>query len=436
MHSHRNREFLVLFLILCLLATFIPMGEARANGAPVITPGVNPGAVIDSEAMFLSFSNGPGVEILLGAAGLPDGQRAQVDFSGGVACDGSLGTGAWLPSNHVTLDYSYALGKLILEVAASSRYCLEYVVGQPSPLDYLQLDVVNGSEDGAASFNNVRLNGILLGDFAGIGENSWNFTGLDYSLGFRLEGDLVLTGPQPDGNVNHVGFKLGYLQADNQGPLTGDVKADPNPVYLNGPVVLSALVDDQATGGSAVGAAEYSLDDGMVWQAMAASDGAFDQPLEAVTATFTATSIQLTKVCVRGTDARGNIGEMTCTEISVLYQFEGFFRPVQMGVINNAKAGQTIPIKWQLNDAAGVLVTDRRSFEGLYSYPVDCKTWIGDLSQAVQEYSTNSKGLMLTEGGRWQYKWKTPKEYAGTCRIMFVQLAGGVQSPTLQLKFR
>jgi hypothetical protein len=127
---------------------------------------------------------------------------------------------------------------------------------------------------------------------------------------------------------------------------------------------------------------------------------------------------------------------MTCLGISVLYKFEGFFRPVQMGVINCAKAGRTIPIKWQLKDAAGVVVTDRRSFEGLYSYPVDCKTWIGDPSQAVQEYSTNSKGLMLTEGGSWQYNWKTPKEYAGTCRIMFVKLAGGTQSPTLQLMFR
>jgi len=436
MRSRRNREFLVLFLILCLLASSFPMGRARANGAPVITPGVNLGAVIGHKAILLSFSGGPGAEMLLGAAGLPDEPRAQVDFSGGAACDGSLGTGAWLPSNHVILDYSYALGKLILEVAASSRYCLEYVVGQPSPLDYLQLDVVNGTEDGTVSFDNVLLNGVLLGNYSGTGENSWNFTGLDYSLGFRLEGDLVLMGSQPDGDVNHVGVKLGYLQADTQAPLTGEVKADPNPVYLNGAVVLSALVDDRGTGGSVVAVAEYSLDDGMSWQAMAASDGAFDQPVEAVTATFTATSIELKQVCVRGADARGNIGEMTCLGISVLYKFEGFFRPVQMGVINCAKAGRTIPIKWQLKDAAGVLVTDRRSFEGLYSYPVDCKTWIGDPSQAVQEFSTNSKGLMLTEGGSWQYNWKTPKEYAGTCRIMFVKLAGGAQSPTLQLMFR
>ncbi len=66
MCSRRNREFLVLFLILCLLASSFPMGRARANGAPVITPGVNPGAVIEDEALFLSFSNGPGPEMLLG----------------------------------------------------------------------------------------------------------------------------------------------------------------------------------------------------------------------------------------------------------------------------------------------------------------------------------------------------------------------------------
>jgi hypothetical protein len=83
MNTNRNRKFLVLFLILCLAVSFIPRGKAMANGAPVITPGTNPWAVFYNEAKLLSFSGGPGAEVLLGKAGLLEGERVQVDFSGG-----------------------------------------------------------------------------------------------------------------------------------------------------------------------------------------------------------------------------------------------------------------------------------------------------------------------------------------------------------------
>lgn len=436
MFKRRNRNFLVLFLILCLLLSTFPVGKASANGSPVITPGANPSAVIDDEAMFLSFNNGAGPEVLLGKAGLAEGERTQVDFAGGVTCEGTAASGTWMPTNHVILDYIYATGNLVLDVSASNHYCLEFSVGKLSPLDYLQLDVVNEAQDGTVSFNNARLNGVLLGNFDGVGSNSWNMTALDFSLGFRFEGDLVLAGTQPDGNINHVSFKIGYLPVDKTGPITTEVMVDPNPVLLNGTATLSAQVDDRTTGGSKIAAAEYSLDKGLTWQAMSALDGTFDQPVELVTAEFKATSVLLDQVCVRGTDARGNTGEMMCASFAVVYQFEGFFRPVQMNVINSVKAGRTIPIKWRLTDALGALVTDRASFEGLFSYPVDCKTWIGDASQAVKEFATNSKGLQLTEDGNWQFNWKTPMEYAGTCRIMYVDLAGNGTSPGLQLMFR
>jgi len=435
MFKRRNRNFLVLFLILCLLLSTFPVGKASANGNPVITPGANPNAVIDNEAMFLSFSNGAGPEVLLGKAGLAEGERTQVDFSGGVTCDGTLASGTWMPTNHVILDYIYATGSLVLDVLASNHYCLTFAVGKLSPLNYLELGVINEAQGGTVSFNNVRLNGVLL-NFDWAKSNYQNMTALDYSLGFRLEGDLVLTGTQPDGITNFVSFKVGYLPEDKVGPITTEVMVDPNPVILNGKATVSAKVDDQTTGGSKIASAEYSLDGGISWQAMAALDGVFDQPVEVVTAEFTATSVLLDQVCVRGTDVKGNIGEMVCASFAVVYQFEGFFRPVQMNVINSAKAGRTIPIKWRLTDALGALVTDRASFEGLYSYPVDCKTWIGEASQAVKEFATNGKGLQLTEDGNWQFNWKTPQEYAGTCRIMYVDLAGGANSPELQLIFR
>ena len=72
--------------------------------------------------------------------------------------------------------------------------------------------------------------------------------------------------------------------------------------------------------------------------------------------------------------------------INVGYTFIGFLQPIDnMPIVNSVKAGQTIPIKWQLKDAAGNLINDLGSLaaSGLQSVKIACDN--GAAIDAVEE---------------------------------------------------
>lgn len=109
------------------------------------------------------------------------------------------------------------------------------------------------------------------------------------------------------------------------GPIASNVVASPNPAPVNGSVKVTADIDDTTTGGSNIGSAEYSLD-GVNWYLMSASDGAFDEASEGVTAPpFNAPGVPgIYDLCVRGTDAAGNVGEPVCIMLVVYDPAGGF----------------------------------------------------------------------------------------------------------------
>ncbi len=45
-------------------------------------------------------------------------------------------------------------------------------------------------------------------------------------------------------------------------------------------------------------------------------------------------------------------------------------------------------------------------------------------------------GLLYQGDGNWQYNWKTPKSYAGKCRIMRLNLADGAIDRTANFQFK
>jgi hypothetical protein len=118
---------------------------------------------------------------------------------------------------------------------------------------------------------------------------------------------------------------VGNCLSDIEGPITSAVLASPNPAAINSPVTVTANVDDTTTGGSNIASAEYSLDDGGTWNPMAASDGVFDEISEDVTVSFNAApEAGIYDLCVRGTDAAGNVGEKECI-LFVVYDPSGGF---------------------------------------------------------------------------------------------------------------
>jgi parallel beta-helix repeat protein len=129
--------------------------------------------------------------------------------------------------------------------------------------------------------------------------------------------------PNPAGTDPDIGaYEMGSF--DDEGPITTQTTADPNPVAVNGIVTLTANVDDTTTGGSDIASAEYSLDGG-TWIEMDATDGTFDEVSEDVTASFTAPAeAGIYDLCVRGTDAAGNTGAAECIML-VVYDPDGGF---------------------------------------------------------------------------------------------------------------
>jgi probable HAF family extracellular repeat protein len=116
--------------------------------------------------------------------------------------------------------------------------------------------------------------------------------------------------------------------------------------------------------------------------------------------------------------------------------FNGFFSPVDNPpTVNNAKAGQAIPVKWRLTDADGTPVSDPASFKSLTSYSIGCNDFLGDPADSVEEYAAGASGLQYMGDGVWQYNWKTPKSYAGQCRTM-VLITGDGNKHEAYFKFK
>lgn len=261
----------------------------------------------------------------------------------------------------------------------------------------------------------------------------WTVRDITLDGGFSIAGSLALKGNIPGGSAS-VQIDVGYVAPpDGDAPVVSDVEVNPDPVILNGTATVSAIVDDVNTGGSVIASAEYSLNDG-AWLPMTAVDG-FNSSLEGVLGTFTAARIGVNEVCVRGTDAAGNRSDGTaCQNFRTIYNFEGFYSPIDMGVLNSAKAGQAIPVKWRLTDANGTPISDPASFRALYSSAEACTG--GLPTDAVEEEASGASGLQYLGEGYWQFNWKTPKTYASTCRGMFVEFQGGQVSPLVKFQFR
>ena len=90
--------------------------------------------------------------------------------------------------------------------------------------------------------------------------------------------------------------------------------------------------------------------------------------------------------------------------------------------VNVSKAGQGVPVKYQITDANGVGISDPSSFVSLQVVPSG--TCTGLPTDAIETY-TGTSGLQYLGSGNWQYNWATPKSYVGTCKTMILKLNDG-----------
>ena len=247
---------------------------------------------------------------------------------------------------------------------------------------------------------------------------------------------------------------------------------------VGGAALYSALngVTLQTAGGSPVGGAAIEADcgDGQRYFGATGSDGSLVAAIPHATCDFTATKgstvSKLEDVAVTGDasltfpafrlpepvvlhgsadPARGALGEdwsscdaldtnsvgaktVACSDAegrssavsyNVVYQFDGFFTPVDaFPAFNTANSGQVVPLKWRITDAFGAPVTDLPGVN-LNAASVPCS--LGNTGDQLEEYSSGKSGLLNQGDGNYQFNWNTPKSYANSCKTVMLDLGEG-----------
>jgi hypothetical protein len=127
-------------------------------------------------------------------------------------------------------------------------------------------------------------------------------------------------------------------------------------------------------------------------------------------------------VACTATDNAGNSASAGAT-YDVSYNFVGFSSPVDNnGILNVAKAGSAIPLKWRLLDANGAAVTNLGSVK-VTAASLSCP--LGATADLLEEVAAGASGLQNLGDGYYQFNWKTPTTYAKSCKAMNLDLGEG-----------
>jgi hypothetical protein len=134
---------------------------------------------------------------------------------------------------------------------------------------------------------------------------------------------------------------------------------------------------------------------------------------------------------VNAADKAGNTATATSL-YTIAYAFNGFFQPIDMGasVMNVAKSGSAIPVKFKLGGDAGLNV-----FAPGYpaSTQINCSS--SATLDTIETTTTSNAGLTYdANADQYVYVWKTNSAWSGTCRQLKVVLADG-RAVTANFKF-
>jgi hypothetical protein len=221
-------------------------------------------------------------------------------------------------------------------------------------------------------------------------------------------GSLHTCALTPTGAVDCWGDNYNGQAEDRPGPY--------GPFVPSPPVVTVTGVSDGAvyTLGTVpeAGCSTADAESGVATEASLSLSGGTAQGVGSFTAT-----------CSGAADNAGNQADPVSASYKVTFQFTGFTAPVDNpDVLNVAKAGQTVPLKWRLTDASGSPVT---GLAGVSVTAVALACEQGENPDPIEEYAQGTSGLQNLGDGYYQWNWKTPKAYAGLCKTLKLDLGEG-----------
>jgi hypothetical protein len=230
----------------------------------------------------------------------------------------------------------------------------------------------------------------------------------DYDTSFKPAAQEALYEPNAYRTSDHDAVVIGLDLTTNK-PPTVDA-GGPYSVYEGGAVTVTATGSDP--NGDTLTYA-WDLD----------NDGSFETPGQS--ATFDASALTAPAVYTISAQATdpGGLTAVDDATVNVLYNFNGFFQPVDnLPMVNSVKAGQAVPVKFSLSGDHGLMV-----FASGYpkSEVIDCNSMnpLGGIAATVTAGNSSLSYDPATD--TYTYVWKTNKAWSGTCRRLVVQLNDG-----------
>ena len=133
-----------------------------------------------------------------------------------------------------------------------------------------------------------------------------------------------------------------------------------------------------------------------------------------------------TTVACSAADKANNVANGSF-KVNVIYKYSGFFQPIDNKdasgnyILNKAKAGSTIPVKFSLGGDQGMSVLEAGSPS---SAALGCSS--SSSTDAIEEYTNATSGLKYDPvANQYIYNWKSKSDWAGSCRQLVVKLADG-----------
>jgi hypothetical protein len=145
------------------------------------------------------------------------------------------------------------------------------------------------------------------------------------------------------------------------------------------------------------------------------------------------TSVGNHTLTAKAFDQAGNSATKSLSYEVVAWTLKGFYPPVDMGIHNTMKGGQTVPLKFEIfQTISGNELTDTSVLK-TFTQKVNCTTSGG--VDAIEDYATGSTTLRYdTTSGQFIFNWKTPKG-PGTCyRVTMTTQDGSSISADFTLK--
>ena len=148
----------------------------------------------------------------------------------------------------------------------------------------------------------------------------------------------------------------------------------------------------------------------------------------------------LTATCSGAVDnADNNQAAPVSVTYSVKAGFNGFLQPIDGHAVNTGKYGRTYPIKWQLRDSSGALISDSAAQLLVATMTggqkaVTCDNFALLDSDTLEESTTGNTSLRYdATSDQFIYNYKAPT--SGSCYVFAIRNADGLTTQQIDFKF-